>query len=287
MSTTGIEWTDTTWNPVTGCDRISTGCDNCYALTMARRLKAMGSAKYQRDGDPRTSGPGFAVTEHPDALDLPLRWRDPRMVFVNSMSDLFHAKVSEDFVRAVLDVIAATPQHTYQVLTKRPSRARRLAEHGLVFPPNLWLGTSVENGATTHRITDLLATPAAVRFLSCEPLLGPIDLDRFLFTQACPGGCGCRWPDDADRFECACGGECAEWRPEPAIDWVIVGGESGPNARPMDADWVRDLRDQCVAAGTAFFFKQWGGRTPKTAGRDLDGRIWNEFPQNRSSSCRG
>ncbi|WP_067470775.1 DUF5131 family protein [Nocardia amamiensis] len=284
---TGIEWTDTTWNPVTGCDRISAGCDNCYAMGMAKRLKAMGSAKYQRDGDPRTSGPGFGVTEHPDALDIPRRWRTPRMVFVNSMNDLFHAKVSEDFVRAVVEVIAATPQHTYQVLTKRPSRARRLAERGLVFPPNLWLGTSVENGAVTHRITELLAAPAAVRFLSCEPLLGPIDLDRFLFTQACSGGCGCRWPDDADRFECACGGECAEWRPTPAIDWVIVGGESGPNARPIHADWVRDLRDQCVEAGTAFFFKQWGGRTPKSAGRELDGQIWNQFPQNRSTSCRG
>ncbi|MEU4345331.1 phage Gp37/Gp68 family protein [Nocardia sp. NPDC023852] len=285
---TGIEWTDTTWNPVTGCDRISTGCDNCYALTMAKRLKAMGSAKYQRDGDPRTSGPGFAVTQHPDALAIPLRWRDPRMVFVNSMSDLFHARVDEEFVRAVIDVIAATPQHTYQVLTKRPSRARRLAsERGLVFPPNLWLGTSVENGAVTHRITDLLATPAAVRFLSCEPLLGPIDLDRFLFTGTCTDGCRCRWPDDADRFECGCGGECSQWRPEPAIDWVIVGGESGPKARPMHTDWVRDLRDQCVEAGTAFFFKQWGGRTPKSAGRELDGQIWNQFPQNRSTSCRG
>ncbi|MEU2043646.1 DUF5131 family protein [Nocardia niwae] len=285
---TGIEWTETTWNPVTGCDRISAGCDNCYALAMAKRLKAMGSDKYQRDGDPRTSGPGFAVTMHPDALAIPLRWRAPRLVFVNSMSDLFHAHVDEDFVREVFDVIAATPQHTYQVLTKRPSRARRLAERGLEFPPNLWLGTSVENGATTHRITDLIATPGvAVRFLSCEPLLGPIDLDRFLFTRACPGGCGCRWPDDGDRFECACGGECADWRPAPEIDWVIVGGESGPNARPMHADWVRDLRDQCVAAGTAFFFKQWGGRTPKSAGRELEGRIWNEFPQNRSTSCRG
>ncbi|MFD6401192.1 DUF5131 family protein [Nocardia sp. NPDC060249] len=275
---TGIEWTETTWNPVTGCDRISAGCDNCYALAMSKRLKAMGSAKYQADGDPRTSGPGFAVTEHPDALDIPRRWRAPRLVFVNSMSDLFHAKVSEEFVRAVFDVIAQTPQHTYQVLTKRPGRARRLAERDLVFPPNLWLGTSVENGATTHRIDDLLATPAAVRFLSCEPLLGPIDLDRWLFPNRCSGGCACRWPDDGDRFECACSGECADWCPTPAIDWVIVGGESGPHARPIDPEWVRDLRDQCVGAGTAFFFKQWGGRTPKASGRELDGRTWSEFP---------
>ncbi|MFD0366309.1 DUF5131 family protein [Nocardia sp. GCM10030253] len=281
---TGIEWTETTWNPVTGCDRISAGCDNCYALAMAKRLKAMGSDKYQRDGDPRTSGPGFAVTMHRGALEIPLRWRAPRLVFVNSMSDLFHAKVSEEFVRAVLDVVRATPQHTYQVLTKRPSRARRLTERGLEFPPNLWLGTSVENGATTHRITDLLATPATVRFLSCEPLLGPLDLDRFLFPSACPAGCGCRWPDDADRFECGCPERCNQQRPTPAIDWVIVGGESGPNARPMQPDWVRDLRDQCVEAGTAFFFKQWGGRTPKSAGRELDGQIWNQFPRNRSAS---
>ncbi|WP_433527744.1 DUF5131 family protein (plasmid) [Nocardia pseudovaccinii] len=285
---TGIEWTETTWNPVTGCDRISAGCDNCYALAMAKRLKAMGSDKYQRDGDPRTSGPGFAVTMHPDALSIPLRWRAPRLVFVNSMSDLFHARVDEDFVRDVFDVMRDTPQHTYQVLTKRPSRARRLAERGLEFPPNLWLGTSVENGATTHRISDLIATAGvAVRFLSCEPLLGPIDLDRFLFPQACADGCACRWPDDGDRFECACGGECADWRPAPAIDWVIVGGESGPNARPIHPDWVRDLRDQCTDAGAAFFFKQWGGRTPKAAGRELDGQIWNQFPQNRSTSCRG
>ncbi|MEV6340976.1 phage Gp37/Gp68 family protein [Nocardia vinacea] len=285
---TGIEWTETTWNPVTGCDRISAGCDNCYALTMAKRLKAMGSDKYQRDGDPRTSGPGFGVTVHPAALDIPRRWRQPRLVFVNSMSDLFHAKVSEDFVQDVFDVMRDTPQHTYQVLTKRSSRARRLAERGLEFPPNLWLGTSVENGGVTHRITDLIATPGvAVRFLSCEPLLGPLDLDRFLFTLTCSGGCACRWPDDGDRFECACGGECTDWRPTPEIDWVIVGGESGPNARPMHPDWVRDLRDQCVDAGTAFFFKQWGGRTPKAAGRDLDGQVWNQFPQNRSALCRG
>ncbi|OBB45807.1 DUF5131 family protein [Nocardia sp. 852002-51244_SCH5132740] len=281
---TGIEWTDTTWNPVTGCDRISAGCDNCYAMAMARRLKAMGSAKYQNDGDPRTSGPGFAVTTHPGALDIPRRWRTPRRVFVNSMSDLFHARVPAEFVAAVVEVIAETPQHTYQVLTKRPARARRMVEQGLVLPPNLWLGTSVENGATTHRITELINTDAAVRFLSCEPLLGPIDLDRFLFPTGCPDGCRCRWPDDDELFECGCPG-CEDWRPVPAIDWVIVGGESGPNARPIEADWVRDLRDQCVDAGTAFFFKQWGGRTPKTAGRELDGRIWNQYPQNRSTTC--
>lgn len=278
MSATGIEWTEATWNPVTGCDRISAGCDHCYALAMAKRLKAMGSAKYQRDGDPRTSGPGFGVSVHPDALDIPRRWRAPRMVFVNSMSDLFHARVPDAFVHAVVEVMRQTPQHTYQVLTKRPSRARRLTERGLVLPDNVWIGTSVEHGAVTHRITDLLAIDAAVRFLSCEPLLGPIDLDPWLFPDRCPDGCSCRWPDDGDRNECACGGACADWAPRPAIDWVIVGGESGPAARPIDPEWVRDLRDQCVAAGTAFFFKQWGGRTPKAAGRELDGVIWSQFP---------
>ncbi|MFJ9365420.1 DUF5131 family protein [Nocardia sp. NPDC101769] len=275
----GIEWTEVTWNPVTGCDRISAGCDHCYALAMARRLNAMGAAKYQRDGDPRTSGPGFAVTTHPAALEIPRRWPRPRLVFVNSMSDLFHGQVGEDFVHAVFEVIAATPQHTYQVLTKRPGRVRRLVERGLVFPPNLWLGTSVENGAVTHRIDALLKVPAAVRFLSCEPLIGPLDIDRFLFPDSCPDGCGCRRPQDADCFECACGGACADWQPRPALDWVIVGGESGPHARVMAADWARDLRDQCVEAGVPFFFKQWGGRTPKAAGRELDGLAWDQMPE--------
>ncbi|MFD9614794.1 DUF5131 family protein [Streptomyces sp. NPDC059083] len=276
---TGIEWTEVTWNPVTGCDRISAGCDDCYALAMARRLKAMGAAKYQNDGDPRTSGPGFGVTEHPAALAIPRKWRTARLVFVNSMSDLFHAKVSEDFVRSVFEVMADTPQHTYQVLTKRPERARKLAERGLVFPPNVWLGVSVENGAVTHRIDSLLKVPAALRFLSCEPLLGPLDLDRFLFPTGCSAGCGCRRPDDGDRFECACDGECTDWSPRAALDWVIVGGESGPSPRPMHADWVRDLRDECVGAGVPFFFKQWGGRTPKAAGRLLDGQTWDQMPQ--------
>ncbi|CAM4486963.1 phage Gp37/Gp68 family protein [Nocardia ninae] len=275
---TGIEWTEVTWNPVTGCDQISAGCDNCYALAMARRLKAMGVAKYQRDGDPRTSGPGFGVTIHPAALDIPARWRTPRLVFVNSMSDLFHARVPESFVRDVFAVIAATPQHTYQVLTKRPIRMRRMAERGLEFPPNLWVGVSVEDQTTIERITYLRAVPAKVRFLSCEPLLGAIDLDAHLFPNECPGGCGCRRPDDADRYECGCGGPCSSWRPNPTVDWVIAGGESGPGAREIHTAWVRDLRDQCVDAGVPFFFKQWGGRTPKQHGRTLDGQIWNQMP---------
>jgi protein gp37 len=237
-----IEWTETTWNPTTGCDRISAGCDHCYALTLAKRLKGMGSQKYQNDGDPRTSGPGFGVTTHVASLGQPLRWRDPRLVFVNSMSDMFHAKVPAAFVRQVFDVMAATPQHTYQVLTKRARRLRRLAP-SLKWPPNVWIGVSIENSDVLHRVEDLRAVPAAVRFLSCEPLIGPL-----------PG------LDLTD------------------IGWVIAGGESGAQARPVAADWVADLRDQCVTDSVPFFFKQWGGRTPKARGRLLDGRTWDEMP---------
>ncbi|MGW4125876.1 DUF5131 family protein [Nocardia sp. NPDC004711] len=240
---TGIEWTETTWNPVTGCDRVSSGCTNCFALSMAKRLKAMGAAKYQTDGHPRTSGPGFAVTIHPAALQIPRRWRSPKVVFVNSMSDLFHARVPEAFIGEVFEVIASTPQHTYQVLTKRSLRARRLAER-LPWPPNLWMGVSVEDQDTLIRAQHLLEIPAAVRFLSCEPLLGPVDL------TAVPSGIG----------------------------WVIAGGESGPGARPVSPQWVRGLRDHCVSASVPFFFKQWGGRTPKQNGRRLDGEIWDQYP---------
>jgi protein gp37 len=246
-SRSGIEWTETTWNPVTGCDRISAGCDNCYALAMAKRLKAMGAPKYQADGDPRTSGPGFGVTVHPAVLDEPTRWRTPRLVFVNSMSDLFHARVPLEFVRAVFDVIASTPQHTYQVLTKRSTRVRRIADQ-LDWPANLWMGVSVEHGGFLSRVDDLRAVPATVRFLSCEPLIGSvrgIDL----------GG----------------------------ISWVIAGGESGPNYRPMDIAWAREIRDGCQAAGVSFFFKQWGGRNPKSLGRELDGQIWDEMPERHTA----
>jgi protein gp37 len=237
-----IEWTEATWNPTTGCDRVSRGCDNCYAMTLAKRLKAMGQPRYQCDGDPRTSGPGFGLTLHPESLELPFTWRRPRLVFVNSMSDLFHARVPLSFIRDVFAVMAATPQHTYQVLTKRARRLRRLAD-GLDWPPNVWMGVSVEDSEARDRIDDLRTVSAAVRFLSCEPLLGPLNglsLD--------------------------------------GIQWVIAGGESGRNARPMDRDWVEDLRDQCAAAGVPFFFKQWGGRTPKAGGRELDGRTWNGMP---------
>ncbi|MFB7949552.1 DUF5131 family protein [Kitasatospora phosalacinea] len=237
-----IEWTEATWNPTTGCDRVSAGCDNCYALALAKRLKAMGAAKYQEDGDPRTSGPGFGLTLHPDSLSVPYGWRAPRTVFVNSMSDLFHAKVPLDFVRRVFAVMADTPQHTYQVLTKRARRLRRVADR-LDWPPNVWIGVSVESAAELDRVDDLRAVPAAVRFLSCEPLLGPLDgLDL------------------------------------EGIDWVIVGGESGPGHRPMEEEWALDVRDACLREEVAFFFKQWGGHTPKAGGRLLEGRTWDQMP---------
>ncbi|AGS73852.1 DUF5131 family protein [Streptomyces collinus] len=237
-----IEWTEATWNPTTGCDRLSSGCDNCYALVLAKRLKAMGATKYQNDGDPRTSGPGFGVTLHPDALNVPYGWKSPRTVFVNSMSDLFHARVPLDYVHRVFDVIAATPQHTYQVLTKRARRLRQLAPQ-LDWPDNLWMGVSVETEKELARVKDLREVPAAVRFLSCEPLLGPLtglDLD--------------------------------------GIHWVIAGGESGPGYRPLEETWVTQIRDACQDAGVAFFFKQWGGRTPKAGGRLLQGRTWDQMP---------
>ena len=239
---TGIEWTEVTWNPTTGCDRISPGCDNCYALAMAKRLKAMGSERYQNDGDPRTSGPGFAVTVHQGALRQPYRWKGPRTVFVDSMSDLFHARVPLEFIQRVFDVMADTPQHTYQVLTKRSARLPKLADK-LPWPPNVWLGVSVEDANRLYRVDHLRAVPAAVRFLSCEPLLGPLaQLDL------------------------------------TGIGWVITGGESGPAARPMDPEWVREIRDNCLGSGVAFFHKQWGGRTPKRGGRLLDGITWDEMP---------
>lgn len=237
-----IEWTEATWNPTTGCDRISPGCDNCYALALSKRLKAMGSAKYQTDGDPRTSGPGFGVALHEDALDIPRRWRDPRIVFVNSMSDLFHARVPLNYVQRVFEVMRETPRHTYQLLTKRATRLAKVAPQ-LDWPPNVWMGVSVEDANEVTRVDDLRRVPAAVRFVSAEPLLGPLaDLNL------------------------------------AGIDWLIAGGESGQHCRPMNPLWVRALRDQCSAAGTAFFFKQWGGRTPKAGGRELDGREHSDMP---------
>jgi protein gp37 len=237
-----IEWTEATWNPTTGCDRTSPGCDNCYALTLAKRLRGMGQPKYQNDGDPRTSGPGFKLTIHSDALDIPYGWRAPRVIFVNSMSDLFHPEVPLSFIQQVFAVIADTPQHTYQVLTKRSKRLAQLAAE-LKWPENLWMGVSVESDHYRFRIDHLRETSAAVRFVSAEPLLGPLpELDL------------------------------------AGIHWLIAGGESGPNARPAERAWVRDLRNQCRTHGVAFFFKQWGGRTPKAGGRHLDGRLHDALP---------
>lgn len=245
-----IEWTEATWNPTTGCDRVSSGCDNCYALTLARRLKAMGAEKYQVDGDPRTSGPGFGVSLHPKTLELPKSWRKPRLVFVNSMSDLFHARVPFDYVRQVFDVMVDSPQHRFQVLTKRSRRLARLAKD-LPWADNIWIGVTIEHDTYRDRVEDLRGVPGAVKFLSLEPLLGPIpDLNL------------------------------------SGIDWVIVGGESGQSARSLDGDWVRSLRDRCNEEGVSFFFKQWGGRTPKAGGRILDGRTWDEMPTKATSQCR-
>lgn len=285
---TGIEWTDATWNPTTGCDKVSPGCDNCYAMTLAPRLKAMGSAHYQQDGDPATSGPGFGYAEHPDALDKPLRWTRPRRIFVNSMSDLFHGSATREFQAEVFAVMALARHHTFQVLTKRPgvmrsvlsspaffdlvhaAANRRLPEGTagghLPWPlPNVWVGTSVEDQARADlRVPALLGAPAAVRFLSMEPLLGPVNLTEHLRVHVNQVG---------DRWE------------HGSLDWIIVGGESGPGARPMAAAWVRDLRDQCVSAGVPFHFKQWGSHDEhgvpthkKVAGRLLDGRTWDEWP---------
>jgi len=242
-----IEWTEATWNPTTGCDRISAGCDNCYALTLAKRLKAMGNPKYQVDGDPRTSGPGFGVSLHPSALGIPLRWRQPRVIFVNSMSDLFHARVPTDFIHQVFQVIAETPRHTYQLLTKRPQRLARLADE-LQWPTNLWMGVTVEDAKASWRVDQLRLVPAAVRFVSAEPLLTPLPNLNLA-----------------------------------GIDWLIAGGESGRGFRPVRADWITDLRDQCSAADTAFFFKQWGGARPKAGGRELNGRTWDQMPRPRAA----
>ncbi|MER6123030.1 phage Gp37/Gp68 family protein [Streptomyces sp. NPDC001795] len=246
-----IEWTEATWNPTTGCDRVSAGCDNCYALTLAKRLKAMGSPKYQSDGDPRTSGPGFGLSVHPDALRVPYGWKSPRTVFVNSMSDLFHARVPLDYVRQVFEVIADTPQHTYQVLTKRARRLRQVAER-LEWPENLWMGVSVESAKELPRVDDLRQVPAALRFLSCEPLIGPLDgLDL------------------------------------AGIDWVIVGGESGSGARPMDLAWATDVVRASEKAGCAPFVKQLGscwGRSHKDIERFPAALRVRTYPERRTAA---
>jgi len=229
----GIEWTESTWNPVTGCTKISPGCKHCYAERMAIRLRAMGQANYER---------GFKVTLHEHMLELPLTWKRPQTVFVNSMSDLFHKEVPDAFIRRVFGVMSRASWHTFQVLTKRAERLQSLGR-GLEWPDNVWAGVSVESRDYLQRIDHLRSVPARVRFISFEPLLkslGGIDLS--------------------------------------AIDWVIVGGESGPSARPMEESWVVEIREQCLAAGVPFFFKQWGGVNKKKAGRLLDGRKWEDLP---------
>ena len=234
----GIEWTDATWNPVTGCNKVSPGCKNCYAERLAARLRAMGNPRYRN---------GFVVTLQPDQLDLPLRWRRPKRIFVNSMSDLFHESVPDEYIRQVFDMMERAHWHVFQILTKRAERLARIAT-SLPWPVNVWQGVSVESARYTSRIRWLKAIPAAVRFLSVEPLLGPI-------------------PE----------------LPLEGVHWVIVGGESGPQRREMAADWARSVRDQCLRSGVPFFFKQWGGRTPKSRGRLLDGRTWDEMPDVRST----
>lgn len=229
----GIEWTDATWNPLTGCTKVSQGCKHCYAERMAKRLHGMGHPSYLN---------GFRLTLHERLLELPLTWKRPRNVFVNSMSDLFHPDVPAEFIERVFDVMCSAPQHRFQVLTKRPERVAELSA-ALPWPENVWMGTSVELDRYVSRIDRLRETGAAVKFLSLEPLLGPLpSLDL------------------------------------AGIDWVIVGGESGPGARAMQASWVLDIRDRCREAEVAFFFKQWGGVNKKRAGRLLEGRTWDEFP---------
>ena len=234
MSTqSSIEWTESTWNPLTGCSKISPGCKNCYAERMAKRLQAMGQPNYSS---------GFNLALHEHALELPLRWKRPQNIFVNSMSDLFHRNVPDEFIRKMFQVMNQANWHRFQILTKRSGRLRRLSPV-LPWQPNIWMGVSVENADYLNRIDDLRSTPANIKFISFEPLLGPIsnpNLDE--------------------------------------IDWVIVGGESGPGSRRMEQDWVREIRDACAHAKVPFFFKQWGGTNKKKAGRLLDGKIWDQMP---------
>ena len=234
-----IEWTEATWNPVTGCTKVSPGCAHCYAETFAERFRGVRGHPYER---------GFDLELRKARLEQPLEWTQPRMIFVNSMSDLFHEGIPEDYIKSVFGVMLNARGHTFQVLTKRSQRMAEMARR-LRWPDNVWMGVSVENQRWTHRTDDLRKVPAKVRFLSCEPLLGPLRLNL------------------AD------------------IDWVIIGGESGPGARPMKPEWVRDIREQCEEAGVAFFFKQWGAHNESgervgkgKAGRRLDGRLWGAMP---------
>jgi protein gp37 len=314
-----IEWTEASWNPVTGCTKVSPGCDHCYAETFAERWRGTKGHAYEH---------GFDLTLRPERLDQPLRWKRPRRIFVNSMSDLFHDDVPDEFIADVWHVMAETPQHTYQILTKRHARLRSWVSKWCSHPswttplPNVWLGVSVENQQWADiRIPALFNTPAAVRWLSCEPLLGPVNLWHRM-DPADPNAdctfCGAGWWDDE-------GGhplfdeeneDTGQWCLGPMqrhahINWVVVGGESGPGARPMHPDWARTLRDQCTAAGVPYFFKQWGEWAPavdldpdrrerapeqlagqeyvcrvgkRAAGRELDGRTWDEYPAEAMAS---
>ena len=234
ISRSRIEWTHSTWNPVTGCHAVSAGCEHCYAERMARRLQGMGVEKYKN---------GFEVTVHPEVLEQPLRWKKPQVIFVNSMSDLFHPKIPIAFLRQVFDVMKRADHHVFQALTKRSKRLVKLAPE-LPWPENLWMGVTVESGHYKFRINDLRKTKMGIKFLSLEPLLGPLgELDL------------------------------------TGIDWVIVGGESGPGARLMKKEWVLDIQRQCDEQGVAFFFKQWGGVNKKKAGRMLDGHLYEDMPE--------
>lgn len=245
MADTTIEWTDATWNPVAGCSIMSAGCTNCYAMRMAARLEAMGVEKYRgltrkSGGRPKWTG---ALYLDEKALQIPLAWSKPRNVFVNSMSDLFHPDVPVDFIRKVWAVMSATRRHTYQILTKRPDRMAAILRDDFPILSNVWLGASVEDDRVIHRLDELREVPAAVRFVSFEPLLGSVSSGSL-----------------------------------DGIQWAIVGGESGPNARPMDPAWIDEIFDMCTDADTAFFFKQWGGLNKKKTGRSYRGRTWDEMP---------
>jgi protein gp37 len=232
-----IEWTDATWNPVTGCTQVSPGCDHCYALAFAEHFRGVPLHPYEQ---------GFNLKLHPDRLELPLKWRKPRQIFVNSMSDLFHKDIPDEYIDNIFQTMVKADWHIFQILTKRSARLARLAPK-LPWSPNIWVGVSIETDCYTWRADHLRQVPAAVRFISAEPLLGPLEnlnLD--------------------------------------GIHWLITGGESGPKHRPCDPEWVRSLRDHCLEKQVAFFHKQWGGRTPKSGGRDLDGRTWDEIPTQRT-----
>ena len=236
MAQSSIEWTEMTWNPTTGCDKITAGCKFCYAEVMSRRLKAMGVPKYANE---------FEITIHEDELDTPYSWKKPKVVFVNSMSDMFHKDVPIGFIQKVFKVMNENPQHIFQVLTKRSDILRYYDSEGwLDWSPNIWMGVSVENEKVMDRIDMLRETSATVKFLSCEPLIGRLPNMNL-----------------------------------QGIDWVIVGGESGRTPRPMNAEWVTEIKEQCEQSNTAFFFKQWGGTNKKKAGRILEGKTWDEMPE--------